>query len=100
MTQRRVEFPGTGFCALELPHSAPLVLHLTVRNSPVLFGCRSGLCGTCLIEVEPIGGGALAPPDALESETLGIYAPANAKARLACQLRLSTDLRIVKIPGG
>jgi ferredoxin len=98
MTQRRVEFPGTGFCPLEVPHCAPLALHLTVHNSPVLFGCRSGLCGTCLVEVEPIGKETLAPPDALEAETLGLHAPENSKARLACQLRVSADLRIVRIP--
>lgn len=99
MRGQRVEFPGTRFEALELPHLARLPLHLTVENSPVLFGCRSGLCGSCLVEVEAVGPQALEPPEDLEAETLGLYAPGNPKARLACQLVLSTNVRIVKIDG-
>ena len=91
-----VEFPGTVFAPVELPDLASLPLYLTVQNSPVLFGCRSGLCGTCLIEVEaPYA--ELEPPDPDEAEALEIYAPGNTKARLACQLVLSTAVRIRKI---
>jgi len=93
----RVEFPATAFAPVELPDLASLPLHLTVENSPVLFGCRSGLCGTCLIEVEPLGADALEPPVADELETLELYAPGNARARLACQLVLSGAVRIRKI---
>jgi len=97
VTVHRVEFPGTAFAPVELPDLASLPLHLTVFNSPVLFGCRSGLCGTCLIEVEPLGGVALEPPDAAEAEALELYAPGNPYARLACQLPLTSDVRIRKI---
>lgn len=96
MITHKIEFPGTAFTAVELPDLASLPLHLTVQNSPVLFGCRSGLCGTCLIEVEAPDA-ALEPPDAEEAEALAIYAPGNAKARLACQLVLSASVRIRKI---
>jgi ferredoxin len=97
MTKHRVEFPASAFAPLELPDLASLPLYLTVQNSPVLFGCRSGLCGTCLIEAEAIGPAQLEPPDAAETEALEIYAPGNARARLACQLVLSADVRIRKI---
>jgi ferredoxin len=97
MSGHLIEFPGTAFAPVELPDLASLPLHLTVLNSPVLFGCRSGLCGTCLIEVEAIAGEALEPPDAAERDALEIYAPGNQRARLACQLTLSTDVRIRKI---
>jgi len=93
----RIEFPATAFAPIELPDLASLPLHLTVENSPVLFGCRSGLCGTCLIEVEPLGAEAIDPPDAEESESLELYAPGNPRARLACQLVLSGAVRIRKI---
>ena len=99
MKSHRVEFPATAFPAVDLPDLASLPLHLTVQNSPVLFGCRSGLCGTCLIEVEAIGPEALEAPDAAETEALELYAPGNPRARLACQLVLSTGLRIRKIRG-
>ena len=95
MKAHRVEFPGTTFPAVELPDRASLSLNLTVANSPLLFGCRSGLCGTCLIAVE--SDQPLAPPDAAEAEALDIYAPNNAHARLACQIVLSTDVRIRRL---
>lgn len=96
MSTIRIEFPGTRFAAQELPTRACLPLYLTVQNSPLLFGCRSGLCGTCLIEVEGEGGVA-EPPTADEIEALDIYAPGNAKARLACQLVPLGAMRVRKI---
>jgi len=93
----RVEFPHTAWPALELPDLTALSEALSVDNSPLLFGCRSGLCGTCLIEVEQSGEGQLMPPSADEVETLSIYAPDNPRARLACQIHLSADLRICKL---
>lgn len=97
MTMHRIEFPDTDFAPVELPDLASLPLHLSVLNSPLLFGCRSGLCGTCLIEVEPLGDAALDPPDAQEREALDLYAPGNPDARLACQVVLGAGLRIRKI---
>lgn len=97
MSMHWIEFPGTAFPPVELPDLASLPLHLTVLNSPVLFGCRSGLCGTCLIEVESVCAGSLELPDAAERETLEIHAPRNPRARLACQVILSRDIRIRKI---
>jgi ferredoxin len=93
----RIEFPASRFPPIELPDLASLPLYLTVQNSPVLFGCRSGLCGTCLIEVELLGNGTLEPPEAAELEALELYAPGNPLARLACQLVLSAPVRIRKI---
>ena len=97
MTTHRIEFPGSAFAPVELADLASLPLHLTVQNSPLLFVCRSGLCGTCLIEVESLDGSSLEPPDDAEAEALEIYAPGNARARLACQFTLSTAVRIRKI---
>lgn len=97
MTRHRIEFPGTDFAPVELDDLASLPLHLTVQNSPVLFGCRSGLCGTCLIEVEVVDAAEVEPPDADEAEALELYAPGNPKARLACQFMLSASVRIRKI---
>lgn len=96
MSTVRIEFPGTAFPAQEIPLRACLPLHLSVQNSPLLFGCRSGLCGTCLIEVEA-GAGAAEPPARDEREALEIYAPGNPHARLACQLVPLGPLRVRKI---
>lgn len=97
MTKHRIEFPGTDFPPVELEDLAILPLHLNVQNSPVLFGCRSGLCGTCLIEVEAINSAVTESPNADEAEALELYAPGNPSARLACQFLLTTDIRVRKI---
>ena len=59
-----------------------------------MFGCRTGICGTCLIEVEETINGELAEPTADELELLEIIAPGNLRARLACQIELRADIRI------
>jgi ferredoxin len=94
--RHRIEFPGTEFSALELETETELALTLSVINSPILFGCRSGICGTCLVEVEAMKG-ELRPPEKEEMEALSIYAPDNPKARLACQFQLTADVQMQKI---
>ncbi|MGI9305078.1 MAG: 2Fe-2S iron-sulfur cluster binding domain-containing protein [Gammaproteobacteria bacterium] len=95
----RVKFPGTRYGFLDLPACAKLSEHLTVENSPVLFGCRTGLCGTCLIEIVEQRASVLQSPGADEAETLAIYAPGNPRARLACQIELTADICLRKIDG-
>ena len=96
MAPHRIRFPGSGFDDLVLPAHSPLTLHLNPVNSPVLFGCRAGLCGTCLVWVEVLSG-SLAPPDAAEADALDVYAPNSLKARLACQIDLTADMAIEKM---
>ncbi|MBW4518650.1 MAG: (2Fe-2S)-binding protein [Scytolyngbya sp. HA4215-MV1] len=85
-----VSFPGTPYPALWLDGQQNLSEHLTMQNSPVLFGCRTGICGTCLVEVE----GDIPAPKPDEREMLDLLAPNQAKARLACQLILTGDIKI------
>jgi ferredoxin len=94
VSQREVSFPGTNHRALRLPERASLSEHLTVQNSPVLFGCRTGICATCLSEVE----GDVPPPSADEREVLEVFAPDNPRARLVCQVALTADVRVRVIP--
>ncbi len=97
MKTYRVEFPGTDHAPVKLSEGVNLSEHLTVENSPVLFGCRTGLCGTCLVEIALPGDDRLEPPGAEEVEALSIYAPGNTQARLACQIHLTVDIRLWKI---
>lgn len=60
---------------------------LDVTNSPILFGCRTGICATCLVRVVS-GAEHLPDLDEDEAEVLEIYAEAE-NCRLACQLSLS-----------
>jgi len=86
----RISFPNTNFSAIELEPHQPLSEYLTVENSPVLFGCRTGLCGTCLVEIT----GDIPPPTDEEKEVLEVLAPDNPHARLACQIDLTQDIDI------
>ena len=66
---------------------------LNATNSPVLFGCRTGICGTCLIKVID-GAKNLDPPDEDEMEVLELLAPEEKNVRLACQLKINGDIKI------
>lgn len=79
---------------LRLKRQAMLSEHLTIANSPVLFGCRTGICGTCLSEIISQEGGQLPAPAEDERELLDIIAPDNKRARLACQIAICADLQI------
>ncbi|MCA9556155.1 MAG: (2Fe-2S)-binding protein [Myxococcales bacterium] len=89
-----LRFPGTAFEPLEVPAGCDLSEHLTVMNSPLLFGCRTGLCGTCACVLE----GEAPPPDADELEVLEAWGATTPGARLACQLRLEADADLRAIP--
>lgn len=92
MNQRycTVSFPGTNYKSLNLAQHQNLSEHLTVQNSPVLFGCRTGICGTCIVIVK----GDIPSPSLEEKEILDTLAPGNHQARLACQLDLTNDIEI------
>ena len=55
-----VAFPGSSHGAVRLNKGDNLSEQLTVQNSPVLFGCRTGICATCLSEVEGVQSSELA----------------------------------------
>lgn len=93
-----VSFVAPGYPAVQLAEGASLGLHLTVRNSPVLFGCRTGICGTCRARVEVLAG-QLEGPDAHERETLEILGEGHPNERLLCQLKLSADVQIEVLGG-
>lgn len=85
-----VRFPETDYELLTLEKHQQLSEHLTVQNSPVLFGCRTGICGTCLVIVD----GNIPPPGKEEQEILETLAPGDRQVRLACQLELTSDVAI------
>lgn len=91
----RVRFARSGHAPIDLAVGAGLAEVLDVHNSPVLFGCRTGVCGTCLSEVS----GDLVPPDADEQEVLDIHAPGNPRARLLCQVRFGHELVVERYLG-
>jgi ferredoxin len=89
----RVRFMASGHPPVWLPRNSNLSEHLTVQNSPVLFGCRTGICGTCVARVD----GDIPPPNDEERDTLESIAPGDPRARLLCQLDLTADIDITVI---
>lgn len=81
---------------VRLPAGKNLADALTAANSPVVFGCRSGICGTCLSRAT-VKAGVLPPPDQDELDVLEILCPNEPKARLACRIKLGADLVIEPI---
>ncbi|OUL32769.1 2Fe-2S iron-sulfur cluster-binding protein [Nostoc sp. 106C] len=89
----KISFPGTDYPPINLQPHQNLSEHLTIHNSPVLFGCRTGICGTCLVEVI----GDIPLPQLDEQEMLETLAPNNLGARLACQLDLTNNVEISRL---
>jgi ferredoxin len=88
-----IKFADSRFDSIEMTAGQPLAEVLTVQNSPVLFGCRTGICGTCVVGVA--GNVDAASQD--ELEILALYAPDHPRARLACQLLVRGDVVITSI---
>ena len=82
---------------MEFPSKAQLSQVLTASNSPILFGCRTGICGTCLCRVENFDVCDLPEAGADEREVLDLIASDEPKARLACQIVLDRDLILTKL---
>ncbi|MBD2604892.1 (2Fe-2S)-binding protein [Scytonema hofmannii FACHB-248] len=95
MNKLFINFTESNYQAISLESHEKLSEHLTIQNSPVLFGCRTGICGTCLVIVE----GDIPPASEEEKEILEIFAPGNKQARLACQIDLTNDIEIKSYVG-
>ena len=65
---------------------------MDVTNSPILFGCRTGICATCLVKVIK-GQGNLPPVSEDEAEVLELETD-DADCRLACQLQLLGEVTL------
>lgn len=89
-----VRFADAAFAPVQLDPGLSLFDVLTASNSPMLFGCRTGICATCLCTLVA---GTADPPDAEELELLDLVAEGNPKARLACQLKPQSDVVIAPL---
>lgn len=91
----KIEFGNSDKPAVTLNQGDCLAEKLNIHNSPILFGCRIGICGTCAIEV-------LSEDQPLherthdEKEFLGAMAPDRNNVRLACQIHINTNIKIKK----
>lgn len=92
----RISFTDTNYSDVVLNENDELSETLTAKNSPILFGCRTGICGTCLIRVHEDGPEPLHPRTNDEVDFLEELFPGNKSYRLACQIKLNTNVKISK----
>jgi ferredoxin len=91
----KVEFVDSDKQPVELKAGDCLSEKLTIHNSPILFGCRIGICGTCAIEIVSEEGN-LHERTYDEKEFLGTMAPGRDNVRLACQIHINANIKIKK----
>lgn len=84
---------------VELPVNSDLTeLEFELHNQEAIpFGCRSGACGACLIEVVSGGIDALTPKGDAESAFLSVLGYEGESYRLACQCRVLDTVTISPI---
>lgn len=95
MSSRIIEFSDSEKKPVELNDGDCLSEKLTIHNSPILFGCRIGICGTCAVEIVKADS-PLPPRSQDENDYLENMYPQNPNIRLACQIRINTNLKIRK----
>lgn len=93
----RIEFINSDKAPVVLNQGDCLSEKLNIHNSPILFGCRIGICGTCAIEIVEEEGAPLHPRTHDEKGFLEAIAPGQDKVRLACQIHINTNLKVKKI---
>jgi ferredoxin len=78
---------------IELPQNSVLTDLEEIQDTAISFGCRSGACGACAIEV--LEGMAYLPEaDEIERAFLVSLGYAEERYRLACQCRLRGNVII------
>jgi ferredoxin len=92
----RISFQDSHKLSVDLEAGDCLSEKLNIHNSPILFGCRIGICGTCAIEILE-SDGKLSERTQDEKDFLENMAPGNEKARLACQIHINTNMKVKKI---
>lgn len=93
----QIAFVDSTKAPVELQEGDCLSEKLNIQNSPILFGCRIGICGTCAIEILEQQGPALHPRTHEEDNFLETMAPGQPHVRLACQIHINTNLKVRQV---
>lgn len=90
----KITFSDTDL-TLEVSAGASLLEVCENNDTPVPFGCTSGVCGTCLVQLEE-GADQVSAMDADEESTVGSATTVEG-ARLACQVTVNGDITLKAI---
>ncbi|MFK7873527.1 MAG: 2Fe-2S iron-sulfur cluster-binding protein [Oligoflexales bacterium] len=77
---------------VEIPDGSAMIDMCEDHDTSILFGCRDGACGACMIKVLD-GAEHISPMEDDEKDFLETMA-AEENERLACQCRVSGDIRV------
>jgi len=94
MSKVTISFQDASYPSFEVAEGEPLCEALDRPDSPVFFGCKTGNCGTCLIEIDAEAFAQFGPPNDTEKEMLDSLAADKPLARLACQLDAIANLTV------
>lgn len=67
-----------------------------VTGSGMVFGCRDGECGTCILDIQQ-GNEYLSPINEKEKTVLKNFPDAPKNGRLACQLEIAKPNGLVRV---
>ncbi|MFH0944147.1 MAG: 2Fe-2S iron-sulfur cluster-binding protein [Planctomycetota bacterium] len=87
----KITFAANGQVA-DVPLGTRVLDYCESNETPLAFGCLSGKCGTCVVEVLE-GGESLDPRNEDERETLEMH-DGTEGCRLACQIKVNGDLTL------
>jgi ferredoxin len=82
-----------GAVELDITDGANLSEEVNITNCPILFGCRTGICGTCLVNVKD-GADKITPAGSDELEFLDIVGGPHENPRLACMFKVLGDVEL------
>ncbi len=77
---------------IDVPQDKNLSEVVDITSSPILFGCRTGICATCIVKVHT-GSENLSLMDEDEKEVIEINTN-ESDCRLACCLKLKGDVTL------
>ncbi|CAM2006874.1 2Fe-2S iron-sulfur cluster-binding protein [Acanthopleuribacter pedis] len=92
-TVHRIHFPATDAPDVTCAPGTNLGTLIDGRG-PIEFGCFSGVCGTCIAHIRPADPQKLAEPSEAERALLAFFGEEGKETRLACRVRVHTDLEI------
>ena len=81
----------------EIPKHAKIMKACGEEGTSVEFGCRRGVCGTCLITI--LSGTQNCEPPTVAEQVLLDEIKAKPNQRFACQCAITGDV-VVSVPGG
>jgi len=90
---RKIKIPSQQNLVIDVPDGTALLDAFAEHPAPIFWGCRTGLCGVCRVEVIPSLPELLPAPTKEELEVLSLF-DSTPRSRLGCQVFVYTDMTV------